>query len=548
MALDTLIINAKVLDGTGSPWFWADIGIKEGKILKMGKISPQESKRTIDAQGRYLSPGFVDIHCHSDLTLLINPHAESHVRQGITTEVNGNCGASLAPITEVNKEILKKDNAPLDKEVSWNWHSLGEYLDILQNHGIALNIAQLVGHGTVRSAVMGLEKRACRREELEKMKALVSSSMEEGAFGLSSGLVYPPGCYSDTEELIELAKVVAKYGGIYTSHIRGEREGIVEAIKEAIKIGEEAGLPVEISHNCPKFGALHRLKETLPLYEEARLRGLEITTDNDAHTDFSAYLWEALPQWVYEEGKEKALSLLREPEMRQKIRQEIKEEKYPGFGPSGLLRHGRWERIVIYRSLRNPALIGKRISQIAEERKKSGFDTYFDLILEEEGEVEAIFDYTSLDDIRTLLQYPLTMVCSDSYALSKEEPWAQGHTYYPCCFGEYPYILEKFVREEKSLSLEEAIRKMTSFPSRKLGLWDRGIIRPGIWADLVIFDLERIKDRATNPYPHSYPLLNFPHDYPEGIDYLLVNGEIVIEEGEQNSTLPGKVLRKEACR
>jgi len=544
MLYDVLIINGKIVDGTGNPWFRADIGIRKGKIVGLGRLDRRETKKVLDAEGYYVSPGFIDIHSHSDLTLLIIPRADSRIRQGITTEINGNCGMSLAPISEKYYELLRKSWGEIAKEISWDWHSLEEYLNTLEKQGVALNVGQLIGHGTLRMSVMGLEKRLATEKELNEMKNLIVESMKAGAFGMSSGLVYPPGCYSNTEELIELCKVVARYGGIYTSHIRGERESIVEAVKEAIEIGRKAGIPVQVSHNCPKYGAWHRLNETLPLYEVARMNGVEVTLDNDVHTDFGTYLLKALPQWVYERGTKEAIAILKDPKNRERIKEEIIEDKVPGFGPIGLLKHSRWDRIFIYQCKKNTSFIGKNIKEIAEERGESFFDTFFNLILEERGKIKAIFDYISLDDVRTLLKHPFMMVCSDGQALSKEGILSKDAPYSPCSFGEYPYILERFVREEKLLTLQEAIRKMTSFPAQKLGIWDRGIIRRGMWADLVIFNLEKIKDKSTNLYPHSYPFKNYPHDYPEGIEYVLVNGEIVLENGKQKDVLPGKVLRK----
>lgn len=540
MNYDIVITNGRVVDGAGNPWFSADIGIRDGRIAALGILDKRKAERVLDADGCYVTPGFIDIHSHSDLTLLILPTADSRIRQGITTEINGNCGASLAPVSAQSRELLQKTHGKLAELVSWKWQSLGGYLKVLETQGIALNVGQLVGHGTIRMAVVGFEARKITAKELEEMKKLVAQSMEDGALGLSSGLVYPPGCYSDTEELVALCKVVAGYGGIYTSHTRGERETIVEALKEAIEIGERAGLPVQVSHNCPKYGGWGKLKQTLPLYEAARARGVEVTLDNDAHTDYASSLWEALPQWVYQQGQEQALAILSDTKNRRRIKEEITQDKYPGFGPIGLLKHKCWERIVIYQA-RNSALIGKSIQQIARDRKVRCFDTYLDLIIEENGEVEAIFDYIDPDDIRQLLKHPLMMVCSDGYALSREGALAQDASYYPCCFGEYSYILERFVREEKLITLQEAIRKMTSFPAQKAGLMNRGIIRPGMWADLVILDLEKLKDKSTRVSRDVFE--NYPHDYPEGIYYVLVNGAVVLENGNQTGTLPGKVLR-----
>jgi N-acyl-D-amino-acid deacylase len=544
LSFDLIIRNGFLIDGSGNPWFRADVGILGGKIAKVGRLDTLEAERVIDARGLVVSPGFIDIHSHSDLALLINPRAESKIRQGVTTEVIGNCGDSAAPTSKETVNFLKDEWGLEAKEVAWNWSTFGEYLDRLEKQGVALNVAALVGHGTVRIAVMGVDNRPPTSEELEKMKELVAQSMKNGAFGMSTGLVYLPGCYADTSELIELCGVVARYGGIYASHIRGERETIVEALKEAIEIGEKAGVPVQVSHNCPKWGGSEKLPEMFKLYEEARARGIDVTMDNDAHTDFNPELSSILPQWAQAGGVEKIMERLKNPQIRERIRKEIVEDKYPGPGYCGLVKHGRWDRIFLFRCKKNKDLIGKNFEEIAEIKgAKDPFDAYFDLLVEEKGEASALFNYINENDIRTVLKFHLMMVSTDGSAYATYGALGKIDGYSPCSYGEYPYILERYVREEKIISLQEAIRKMTSFPAQKLGLKDRGLIREGAWADIVIFDINKIKDRATSRYPYTFPLPNFPHNYPEGIDYVLVNGQIVVEKGEHKGLLLGKILR-----
>jgi len=542
MELDLLIKNGLIIDGAGNPWFNADLGILNGKIVEINRQINAKAKRIINAKGLVVSPGFIDIHSHSDLTLLINPSADSKIRQGVTTEVIGNCGMSAAPIRRENLSLLKDQWGFEAKEVTWDWTTFDEYLKRLERK-IAINVAPLVGHGTIRTAVIGVDNREPSREELEDMKSLVAEAMEAGAFGLSSGLVYLPGCFAKTQELIELCKVVAKYGGIYTTHIRGERESIVEALKEAIEIGEKSHVPVQVSHNCPKYGGQGKLSEMFEIYEKARARGVEVTLDNDAHTDFNANLYQVLPQWAQVGGKEKIAERLKDPQIRERIKREIIEDRYPGPGYVGLVKHGRWDRIFLFHCKKNKNLIGKTIEEIAEIRKKDPFDVFLDLIVEEKGDVSALFNYMEEDDIRALMKHPLMMFCSDGVASSNRGILRKITGYSPCSFGEYPYILERFVREEKVLSLQEAIRKMTSFPAQKLGLRDRGLLREGMWADIVIFDANTIRDRATNRFPYKFPLENYPHKYPEGIAYVIVNGEIVVEKGKQRNRFPGKVLR-----
>jgi len=541
---DLLIKNGFVIDGAGNPWFKADIAVSRGKIVEVGKIGIKEADTIIDARGLIVSPGFIDIHSHSDLSLLINPLAESKVRQGVTTEVVGNCGSSAAPTKTETVDLLKEDWGLEAKEVDWNWSTFAEYLSEMKRRGIALNVASLVGHGTVRIAVLGVENRSPTAEELEEMRMLVAESMEAGAFGMSTGLVYLPGCYAETSELIELCKVVAKHRGLYASHIRGERETIVEALKEAIEIGEKAGSRVQVSHNCPKWGGSNKLPEMFRIYGEARVRGVDVTMDNDAHTDFAVELGSILAQWAQAGGHEKVIQRLSDPETRERIKKEIVEDKYPGPGYCGLVKHGRWDRIFLLRCEKNKDLLGKSFEEIAKIKgEKDSFDAYCDLLIDEEGEASALFDYIREDDIRTVLKFRLMMVSTDGSAYAPYGPLGKIDGYSPCSYSEYPYILERYVRDERIITLQEAVRKMTSFPAQKLGLRDRGLIREGMWADVVVFDLNKIRDRATCRYPYTFPLANYPHKYPEGIDYVLVNGRVVVEKGEHKGILPGKVLR-----
>jgi N-acyl-D-amino-acid deacylase len=547
MTFDILIKNGLIIDGAGNPWFKSDIGITNGKIAEIGKLANAKAERLLDAKGLIVSPGFIDIHTHSDLSLIIDPHADSKIRQGVTTEVVGNCGLSAAPIKRANLHLLKYQWGTDAEEAKWNWTTFDEYLSLLER-GISLNAASFVGHGTIRTAIIGVDDRRPTEKEMKQMKSMVTDSMEAGAFGLSSGLVYLPGCFAETSELIELCKVVAEYGGLYTSHTRGERETIVDALKEAIKIGEQAGVPVQVSHNCPKYGGHGKLREMFKIYEKARARGVEVTLDNDAHTDFNPSLTQALPQWAQAGGNEKTAKILAKPKVREKIKKEITEDKHPGPGYVGLVKHGRWDRIFLLHCRKNKDLIGKSFEEIAKIRNVDPFDAYFDLIIEEKGDASALFNYIEEEDIRTLLKHPLMIVCSDSSASSRRGVLKRIEGYSPCGYGEYPYILERYVREEKILSLHEAIRKMTSFPAQKLGLKDRGLLREGMWADIVVFDADTIKDNATSRFPYSFPLKNYPHRYPDGIKYVIVNGQIVVEKGRHKGVFPGKVLRHKSNR
>lgn len=546
MSYDLLIRKGRVLDGSGAPWRSVDLAIEKGRIARIGRLARAKAERVIDASSRFVSPGFIDIHTHSDLALVVSPRGENIVRQGVTTEVTGNCGSSPAPASDAHLDLLQRYWDRLSSEVNWTWRSFGQYLEVLDRQGLGLNIAPLVGHGTIRMAVMGYEEGRPTSAQLRAMKGHVAEAMRSGACGLSTGLVYPPGCFANTEEIVELAKVAARYGGFYASHIRGEREMIVEAVREAIEIGERASCPVQISHNAPKYGGWGKTKETLPLIEAARERGIEVTVDNDVHTDFGPRLSHALPQWLSKFPTEELIRRLEDPQQRAAIKEETLRDARPAFGPAGLLIHGRWDRITLLRCPKNPDLVGKTIAALAEERGKDPFEAYLDLLIEEQDEAVAIFDYIDEAEIRALLQHPLVMISSDGWALPESGPSVTPPPYAPCCYGEYPGVLERYVRDWKVLRLEEAIRKMTSFPAQKLGLQDRGLIRKGFWADLVIFDLARVKDRATDLYPHRPPFENYPHRYPEGIDFVLVNGTIIVEDGRHAGALPGRVLRGRA--
>ena len=544
MRFDIGILGGRIVDGAGNPWYNADLGIVGQKIAKIGRIEKRECEKTIDAKGTYVCPGFIDVHTHSDITALVFPGCDSTLRQGVTTHLVGNCGSSAAPMREPYIDVWKIYWGEWSgKMEEGNWRTFDDYLKVVEKQGVGHNIGALVGHGAVRTAILGAQQRAPKPAELAKMKALVDEAMRAGAFGLSTGLVYPPGSFAKTQEIIELCKVVAKYGGIYTSHIRGERETIATAIKEAILIGQKAGVPVEISHNCPKIGAWGRTKETLGLVEQARKRGLDVTVDNDVHTDLAPSLSGALPQYMGELTRKELMKQLSDPKNRARIKKEIIEDKLPAFGPAGLLKHGLFNRIFLMHVPGQKELEGKTVAQVAKSRHKDVFTTYFDLIQEEDDEIIAIFDYISEEDIKKLLAHPLVMVSSDCATWSETGPMTEPPQYHPCAFGEYPGIFERYVRDEPLLSMQDAVRKMTSYPAQRMSLFDRGLLKPGMMADITLIDLARIKDRATNLWPHKYPFKNYPHRYPLGVPYVIVNGAIAVDDGKQTKALAGQVLR-----
>jgi N-acyl-D-amino-acid deacylase len=546
MGFDTVLANGRILDGCGNPWFRGDLAIEQGKIAEIAPPGSLQGKQTLEMEGRFVSPGFVDVHTHSDLSILVCRRAESAVRQGVTTQVIGNCGMSPAPVVDAHLQDMQDYWGAISRqaEVTWKWRTFEAYLQALQEGGLAIHIASLAGHAALRMAVMGLEERLPTPPELERMKDLLNEALGAGAFGLSTGLVYPPGCYASTEEITALCQVVKQYGGLYASHIRGERETILQAVAEAIQIGRESGVPVQISHNAPKYGAPCDATANLRLVEQARAQGQDVTVDNDVHTDLGPALADALPQPLQELPETAIQELLGDPAVRRSIREEIVADRKPAFGPCGLLKHGQWQRITILHAPHTPEAVGKTVAAIAEVKGMDPFEAYFELIVENGRAVEAIFDYIDEANIRLLLQHPAVMICSDGEVLAAEGFLNEPPPYSPCSFGEYPGVLERYVREAPVLTLEEAIRKMTSFPAQRFGLWGRGVLRPGAWADITVFDLERMHDRATNLAPHAFPFENYPHCYPEGIDYVFVNGEMVVGPEGHSGALPGVVLRR----
>lgn len=543
---DLVIANGRIVDGCGNPWYYGDVAVRGDRIAAIGAAGALRGRAVVDAGGRYVAPGFVDPHTHSDISILQYPRADSVVRQGVTTHVTGNCGMSPAPLSAAHRDEALHNWAHYwdISGVAWDWTSFRQYLKALELAGGAINIAPLVGHGALRLAVMGLAQRPAGEKELARMERLLDAALRAGAHGLSTGLVYPPGCYAGTDELVRLCRVVGRYQAMYTTHIRGERETILEAVAEALTIGRECGVAVEVSHNAPKWGAREDAGANLALIEEARRDGLDVTTDNDVHTDLAPRLSRALPQPVLDLGHEALMALLGDPRERDDLRRAIADDVLPGAGYTGLVRHGRFDRIVILHAGRHPELRGRSVADIAADRGSAPLDTYLDLIVEEDDQIVGIFDYVDERDIRALLRSPLAMVSSDGLVMPPVETLDDPALYWPCSYGEYPGVLERYVRDEPVLRLEEAIRKMTSFPAQRFGLLDRGVLRPGLRADVVVFDLDKVRDRATNLYPHAYPFENIPHRHPEGLDWVLVNGEPVIAEGEHTGALPGRVLRR----
>lgn len=520
-----LLRNAKIVDGTSSPWFWGDVALEGERIVAIGRGLTASGARVIDLHGLVLAPGFIDMHSHSDDTILVNPLAESKVRQGITTEVIGNCGYSLAPL--VGGAI---DSITYDLEgygITPDWSSFGEYLQRIADNGTAVNIAALVGHGTIRQAVIGPGQRKPSRQELAAMGRLVSQSIDEGAFGMSTGLIYPPSCYADTDEIVELAKSVAGKGGIYASHIRCEGAGVVDATKEAISVGRQAGVKVQISHL--KSGAHEnwgKVRETLKIMENARALGIDVSCDVYPYIASSTGLSVILPNQVFSGGDEKAIQRLRDKDTLSGIRGHVEEEEGLKVG---------WDKTVIASvgEKRNKIFEGKSLSEIAEITGKDPFTAAIDLLIDEALSVQVVRFIMCEEDVTFVLSSRLSCIGTDASARAPYGFLGMGKPH-PRAYGTFPRVLGRYVRDMGILRLEEAVRKMTSMPAERLGLWDRGLIRPGMVADLVAFDLDTVEDKATYADPHRYP---------NGIMWVIVSGEPVVEQGEHTGRLPGKVLR-----
>ncbi len=538
MTYDLIIKGGKVVDGAGNPWYRGDVAIENGRIAEIGKLAEVEANRVIDASGLIVGPGFIDAHSHSDGKVIVYPQMESTLAQGITTVVAGQCGGSPAPIDPEMREFLEERYSkfmPPEVEFKITWTTFDEYLKRVEEVGVAANIAHHVGHSTIRTAVLGFDARPPTEAELEDMRNMTREAMEAGAYGLSTGLIYPTGMYATMDEIVELAKVAAQYGGVYDSHIRGEGATLLKAVAEAIEIGESAGLPVHISHHKAAGKSVWgQSVETLRMMEEARRRGVDVTFDQYPYRAGSTSLVTLLPPWAHDGGIEKLLERLRNPEDRERMRKEI-ETGLPGWENfAGALG---WENIMVsfVRSEENKRVEGKTMVEIKGMRgDPDEFTALYKLLLEEEGTAGMVIFAMQEEDVRRIMKHPLGMVGTDASSVASKGPFAMGKPH-PRHFGTYPRILGRYVRNYGVLRLEEAVRKMTSFPAQRFGILDRGILRPGMWADITIFDPETVIDRATYQNPHQLP---------DGIPYVIVNGVVAIDNGRCTGALAGKVLRK----
>jgi N-acyl-D-amino-acid deacylase len=528
---DLLIRNGHIVDGTGSPWYTGDIAIRDGKIAAIGAVLGAKAGKTIDARGMVVAPGFIDMLGQSDLTILVRPDLPSKIFQGITTEFTGE-GSSVAPL---NARIIAADRLVYDHlKITPDWQTLGQYFARLERQGIGINVGDYVGATQVRRMVIGDDNRPPRPEELERMRRLVREAMQDGAMGLSTSLQYPPAPYAKTDELIALAGEASRYGGSYATHMRSESDEILPALDEAIRIGREAKLPVEIWHikvaGKRNFG---RMPEVIGKIDSARKAGVDIAADTYAYTAWFNSLSAMVPPWAHDGGTEKLIERLKDPAARKRIRRDMETQ--------GSWENNAWQEIsnpdaILIGAVQNPELLplqGKTLGAIAREKKADPLDALLDLLIADRAFTSvAVFGMDERDVALALLQ-PWVSVNNDSEGTAPDGILGQEHPH-PRAYGTFPRILRQYVREEKRLSLEEAIRKFSSLPAQRMHLADRGVLKAGMWADIVVFNPDSVRDLAT---------FEKPNQLSEGMRWVLVNGVPVIADGKATGALPGKVLR-----
>lgn len=522
---DLIVRGGTVLDGNGSAPARGDIGITGDRIVAVGDLSDGRAGRVIDASGLMVAPGFIDVQGQSGTTLLADGNGESHLRQGITTEIIGEGGSPAYWTTDTaDVEAL----APFG--VAFDWTDANGFFNRLRERGTTINLGTFVPATTVRRTVIGMDNRPPTAAELTRMEALVDQAMQDGAFGLSSALIYVPGSFAQTAELVALAKVAAKYQGIYITHIRGESFNLFNALDEAIGIGRDAGLPVVIFHL--KVGAKAnwgRMNEALAKINAANRSGVKVSATMYPYTAGGTGLAATLPLWVQEGGREQMLARLKDPAVRQRARAEI-ESKIDGW--ENLLQATTFEGIQIASAPKeiDQSIIGKRIAQIAVERKVDPWDVYFQLLIESGGRIGALYHMMSEADVATGLQSSLVTIGTDSAALRQEGVLAQGSPH-PRSYGTFPRVLGKYVRDDKVMTLSEAVRRMTSAAATQMGIKDRGRIQLGMLADLVVFNPATVMDNATYEEPHQYPT---------GIEHVIVNGVPVLDPRGLTGARPGR--------
>lgn len=532
MSLDVLVRGGWVADGTGSPPFLGDVAVAEGKVVEVGRLGPEATAgRVIDATGKVVCPGFVDPHSHSDFSLLANPTAESTVRQGVTTEIVGNCGSSYAPVTEHSRVYQTERlhtfgyDGPLIP-----WSTFGEHLDFISSVGHTPNLAWFVGHNAIRLAA-GVSGPSPTEEEHQAMERFLREAMDAGALGMSTGLEFNPGREATTAELVRLNAVAGEYDGIYTSHVRNRDSGILHAIAEFLEVARAGGLRAEISHlnvrhntNAPDRG----WERAVEMMAAAREEGMDVLADTTPFLDGLGQLAGILPPWVSADGTEAALARLRDPETRERLRTEC--DRYWRF-----IHKGEWDRVRLQASEEHPEWDGLTFAEIADRTKQDPWDCFFDVLADAGEAYESILVVGRLftdEHMAEMISHPLFCLGVDTFTVTEDGPLADILRH-PLGYSGHVHYLTHHVREKGTLRLEEAIRKMTSMPAAHFGLWDRGLLRPGYAADVVVFDYDGLEEVST---------LDDPHHYARGVEHVLVNGVVVVDDGRHTGARPGRHL------
>ncbi len=525
--------GGEVIDGTGADREEKNLVIRGNKIAEITTRRPGEAQ-AIDVSGLIVAPGFIDIHSHSDLSLLEDGRGQSKAFQGVTTEVTGNCSMSPAPAPDDVREKLKNTFTYMAADVPWEWSSYEEYRQVVKNGDIALNMASLVGHGALRASVMGFEPRPATEEELAAMCERLRNCFEAGALGFSTGLIYSPGCYAEAEELVRLARVVSEYDGLYATHIENEGYRLLEAVKDALEVAKKSGARTEISHlkaaGENNWGLVRRAVDYI---EQARDKGYDVSFDLYPYLVGSTYLSALLPRWARRGDREDLVRRLGKQEVRDKLREAIKtgDEDWPGYpGPGALTPEGI--RISSVHSQKNQNLVGNTLAEVAAGRQAEPWECFFDLLVEEKGEIIGLYEYMDEGDVEFLYSVDHASVGSDGLAIPPSGGWLETRPH-PRYYGTFPRVVDRYVQQKEVFSLEEAIKSMTSNPARCLNLKDRGSIESENVADLVIFSEDKFTDKATYEDPHRLA---------EGVEYLFVNGDAVIWRGKQTSNRSGRLL------
>lgn len=534
---DIKIINGTLIDGSGEARRQADIGITGDKITAIGNLKEAQSQATIDAKGKVVSPGFIDIHTHSDLSILYDRHTNSKIHDGVTTETVGNCGIGVTPVNPANKQLLldylgTRMIGSLPVKLDTHWESFADYLDYVNANNPSVNVAPLVAQGPIRIAEMGFAKEPANPAQIKNMQAMVRKAMQEGGLGLSSGLVYLPGAYTNTAELTEVTKPIKEFGGFYVTHLRSEGDDMFEALEEAITIAKGAGVPLHVSHLKLSSGKVHGQTDRLfKRIADAEAEGLEISFDVYPYSAGMTAMTALLPAWVFEGGIQKLLERIQDPAQRAKIIQDCT-TGLPGW--QSFSKDATWDGVIVSTVINESSkyLEGRTVRNIAEEMGKDPFDAVFEMLRMENGRLQVVVKMMGDADVEKIIAHPKGSFGSDGMSLSTEGLLAFGKPH-PRAYGTHGIILSKYVREKKLISLETAVRKMTAMPAERLKLDRRGLIKEGFFADVTVFDEGTVKDNAT---------YDEPKQYTTGIDKVIVNGQVVLSDGKHQEVFPGRVI------